>query len=82
MATAKKADAKATPELIVKGVDQAMWAWLMEHSPVTVPGLIEDAVERAFRSWLDTHKEMLLDKIAEKIAKNTEPGKAKPLGPG
>jgi hypothetical protein len=32
-----KANATIAPELIVKGVDQAMWAWLVDNSPITVP---------------------------------------------
>ena len=60
---------KIDPEHIVKGVDQAMWAWLVQNSPVTVPGLIEKAAGRAFHSWLEANKATLLDMIAEKVAR-------------
>jgi hypothetical protein len=67
MSTAR-ASSKISPELVTKGVDQAMWAWLIDNSPITVPGLIEAAVERAFTAWLDTNREPLLERIADKIA--------------
>jgi hypothetical protein len=56
-------------ENVVKGVDKAMWAWIVENSPVTLPTCVEVGVERAFDRWLDANKAELLEKIAEKVAK-------------
>ena len=63
-----RASSNISPELVTKGVDQAMWAWLIDNSPITVPGLIEAAAERAFTAWLDANREPLLEKIADKVA--------------
>jgi hypothetical protein len=41
------ANATIAPELIVKGLDQAMWAWLVDNSPITVPTAIENAAGHA-----------------------------------
>jgi hypothetical protein len=67
-----KASTKSAPELVVKGVDQAMWAWLIDNSPITVPTLIEDAVGRAFTAWLDANRETLLERTAEKVARGMD----------
>lgn len=75
-----RASSKIDPQLIVKGVDQAMWAWLIEHSPITVPGLIEEAVQRSFTAWLDANKHTLLEMIADRIAKKAEQDKENPPG--
>jgi hypothetical protein len=64
-----KANATIAPELIVKGVDQAMWAWLVDNSTITVPTAIEDAIGSAFTAWPDANRETILEKIADKVAR-------------
>jgi hypothetical protein len=65
----RKPIARIEAEQVVKGVDQAMWAWLQDNSPVTVPGIIEDAASKAFTSWLNANKEMLLEAMAAEVGK-------------
>jgi len=61
--------ARIEAEQVVKGVDQAMWAWLQDNSPITVPGIIEEAASKAFTSWLNANKEMLLEAMAAEVGK-------------
>ena len=51
-----------------------MWAWILEHSPVTMPGLVEKAIERSFDKWLEANRATLLELIAEKIARRMGDG--------
>jgi hypothetical protein len=37
--------------------------------PITVPTLIEDAVGHAFTAWLNANRDILLEKIADKVAR-------------
>jgi hypothetical protein len=65
----RKPVARIEAEQVVKGVDQAMWAWLQNYSPITVPGLIEEATNKAFTSWLNANKALLLEAIAAEVGK-------------
>lgn len=56
-------------ESVENGVDKAMWAWIVENSPVTLPSCVQVGVERAFERWLEVNRAELLERIAEKVAK-------------
>lgn len=50
---------------VVKGVDDAFWAWMIEHE-VSFPELIATAIRQAFTEWLDRNQAVVLAAIRDR----------------